>query len=84
MFREGEILCPTDKVLKGVRAVAEQVAELVIVTNQVGSDGITYSEGTSLYIRFLGQINRSMAELADNVIECVYGIPIVLKGELPC
>ena len=84
MFREGEILCPTDKVLKGVRAVAEQVSELVIVTNQVGSDGITYSEGTSLYIRFLGQINRSMAELADNVIECVYGIPIVLKGELPC
>lgn len=56
----------------------------VIVTNQVGSDGIDYDEGTAEYIRTLGDINRYIAEFADNVVECVYGIPILLKGELPC
>ena len=60
------------------------MSELVIVTNQVGSDGIAYAEGTAAYIEQLGIINRDIAVLADCVIECVYGIPLALKGELPC
>lgn len=84
MFRGNEIVCPTENVISGIKAVSETASELVIVTNQVGSDGISYSEGTAQYIRCLGEINRYIAEIADNVIECVYGIPFVLKGELPC
>lgn len=84
MFRGNEIVCPTGNVISGIKAVSETASELVIVTNQVGSDGISYSEGTAQYIRCLGEINRYIAEIADNVIECVYGIPFVLKGELPC
>ena len=29
------------------------------------------------------EINRRTAELADRAVECVYGIPVPLKGELP-
>lgn len=84
MFSCGSITDPTDKIVSGIRKLAERAAELVIVTNQVGGDGISYVETTAEYIRVLGGINREIAVSADNVIECVYGIPIVLKGELPC
>lgn len=84
MFRGNEIVCPTENVISGIKTVSETASELVIVTNQVGSDGISYSEGTAQYIRCLGEINRYIAEIADNVIECVYGIPVLLKGEMPC
>ncbi|NLT10220.1 MAG: cobinamide kinase, partial [Ruminococcus sp.] len=35
-------------------------------------------------IRELGDINCRLADFSDNVIECVYGVPVLLKGELPC
>lgn len=84
MFR-GEVFCdPTEKILEGVRHIGRRAAELVIVTNQVGSDGIDYAEGTAAYIACLGRINSGVAAFADNVIECVYGLPAALKGKLPC
>ncbi|MBE6863808.1 MAG: cobinamide kinase [Ruminococcus flavefaciens] len=81
MFSDCAVSDPADKIVNGIKQLADSVSELVIVTNQVGSDGITYTDGTADYIRVLGCINRRIAEFADNVIECVYGIPIVLKGE---
>jgi len=84
MFAGEGIASPTDKIVSGIRSLADSASELVIVTNQVGSDGAAYPDGTAAYIRTLGGINRQIAEFADNVIECVYGIPLVLKGEMPC
>ena len=84
MFSSSKITCPTEKIVSGIRSLSESVSECVIVTNQVSSDGISYSDGTAEYIRAMGDINRYIAEFADNVIECVYGIPVLLKGESPC
>lgn len=84
MFSGTAVSDPSDKIIGGIKLLADSVSELVIVTNQVGSDGIPYPEGTADYIRILGGINCRLAEIADNVIECVYGIPIVLKGEMIC
>ena len=84
MFFSKEIIMPSKKIINGIRSISEQVSELVIVTNQVGSDGIRYAEGTAAYIAEMGRINSGISQFADNVIECVYGIPIVIKGELPC
>lgn len=84
MFSGGKICCPTDKIVSGIRSLSKRVPELVIVSNQVGSDGISYADGTAEYIRSLGEINRYIADFADNVIECVYGVPVLLKGDLPC
>ena len=44
----------------------------------------SYEDGTAAYIEEIGRINSGIAEFADNVIECVYGIPAVLKGGLAC
>ena len=53
------------------------------MTNDVGSDGIRYEEGTEAYIKALGTINAALAARADTVIEMAAGIPILWKGEMP-
>lgn len=83
MFKDENIADPTDKVLQGFRHLQSRVKLLVIVTNEVGNDGVDYEKGTAKYIETMGEINRRAAELADKVVECVYGIPVPLKGELP-
>lgn len=82
MFRGNDICEPAEKILQGISDISKRAAKLVIVTNQVGGDGIDHAEGTAAYIACLGKINSGIAAFADNVIECVYGIPIVLKGTL--
>ncbi len=84
MFSGDEISIPTDKIVNGLKSLANSVSQLVIVTNQVCCDGISYPDGTEKYISVLGEINRRIAKYADNVIECVYGVPVLMKGELPC
>ena len=41
------------------------------------------STSTMRYIENMGKINQKIAEAADCVVEAVFGIPVVLKGELP-
>ena len=79
---DGSICDPTDQILGGVCKLQTCASELVIVTNDVGSDGITYAEGTAAYIRAMGAINAGIAAMADDVIECIYGIPVAVKGSL--
>ena len=81
----GETPCrPAEKVIEGLRRLSERAKELVIVSVQVGSDGLAYEQGTADYIAEIGRINSGVAAFADNVIECVYGLPVVMKGVLPC
>lgn len=67
-------------VVEGVRHLKNQVKNLVIVTNEVFSDGILYDEETMRYISYLGEINQQLAAMADEVVEVVYGIPLICKA----
>lgn len=82
MFKNEEITDPTEKIIKGIESLKAQAQHLVIVTNNVACDGIEYEIETMEYIHIMGDINRRMSEIADNVIECVYGIPLAVKGTL--
>ena len=55
---------------------------LVVVTNEVFSDGIQYDPDTMRYLKYLGDINCRMAEMADQVTEVVYGIPVTKKRKV--
>lgn len=81
MFSDEKILDPTEKILCGIGKIRESAALLVIVSNNVCADGIIYPESTALYMKYLAEINRKIAELSDRVVECVYGIPLVRKGQ---
>ena len=66
-------------ILNGIHHLLEQAGNLVVVTNEVFSDGITYDPETEKYLEKLGAINCQMAQIADTVTEVVYGIPIFHK-----
>lgn len=73
---------PYPRVIRGVESLRRQCDNLIVVTNDVGSDGHIYDPGTMAYIAALGKINAELARQADAVYELVCGIPIVIKGEL--
>lgn len=72
---------PADRIADGIELLGRQAAELVIVTSQVGSDGIAYDKSTAEYISVIGRVNARLALIADNITECVCGIPLTLKGK---
>ncbi len=66
-------------VLTGVEKLIQQSAHLVVVTNNVFEAGCSYDASTREYLRVLGEINCRMSNLAQEVIEVVHGIPIIIK-----
>lgn len=84
MFDEcGRQSDPYEAVISGVRHVAAQCGDLIVVTNEVGAEPAQYDAGTQTYVQALGRINRALAQMADCVCEMVCGIPIIHKGQLP-
>lgn len=82
MFNEsGAVLEDTvvEKIFDDVVKLKDNLEHLVIVSNNVFEDGCNYDEDTRAYIRALGRINRKLAEIADEVIEVVAGIPLKIK-----
>ena len=69
----------TENVIRDIKMLKEQTNHLVVVSNNVFEDGITYDETTTKYIRAMGKINQKLAALADRVVEVVEGIPVTLK-----
>lgn len=81
---EGEAPClegalAAAEILEGIGKLKEEAEHIVIVTNEVFSDGDNYSKETMTYRKVLGEINQKIAEISDEVIEVVAGIPIVMK-----
>ena len=70
------------EILKGIHHVLSHTEHLVIVTNEIFSDGIEYDPETTRYQQYLGEMNCELAKLADVVVEVVYSIPLVKKGTL--
>jgi adenosylcobinamide kinase/adenosylcobinamide-phosphate guanylyltransferase len=80
MYQEGGAREQTvEAVIAGIEGLIRQSANLVVVTNEVFSDGITYDKETQRYLEYLGEINRRMGKIADRVTEVVYGIPVQIK-----
>nr|WP_314460167.1 bifunctional adenosylcobinamide kinase/adenosylcobinamide-phosphate guanylyltransferase [uncultured Clostridium sp.] len=67
------------EIAEGIIMLERQTDHLVIVTNDVFSDGDNYSSQTNDYRQVLGSINQLAAERAHMVVEVVAGIPIKIK-----
>lgn len=68
-------------VLDGIRSLRAQAGTLILVSNEIFSDGVPYDASMLQYLSYLGQINQEAAALADRVTEVVYGIPVPIKRE---
>ena len=69
-----------ESVIKGVRMLKERCAHLVVVTNDVFRESVPDSEEMTAYKDNLGMINRALAEMADQVTEVVFGVPVCIKS----
>ncbi|MCI8856283.1 MAG: bifunctional adenosylcobinamide kinase/adenosylcobinamide-phosphate guanylyltransferase [Clostridiaceae bacterium] len=79
MFQE-DCTDAVQAVLSGVDALEAQCGTLVVVTNEIFSDGNAYPAETRQYIRALAAINQALAARADAVYESVCGILCRIKG----
>lgn len=69
-----------ERILQGIKHLQKQCGDLIIVTNEIFSDGVTYEPESERYIELLGRINRELGQMADSVTEVVYGIPLALSA----
>lgn len=72
------------RIAPALKELSGKCRHLVIVTNDVFSDGENYDPSTAEYMRCLAQINSEAARMAEVVAEVVYSIPVWLKGDAPC
>ena len=66
-------------VISGLEQLRKNTTNLVVVSNNVFEDGIIYDLTTMNYIHAMGEINQRLAAMADQVVEVVAGIPVVIK-----
>ena len=82
LFGEGSAgKAAVSAILDGVDALCAQARDVVIVSNELFSDGEAYAPETLCYLDVLGEINRTVAQHAHRVIEVVCGIPVIHKNE---
>ena len=74
-----------NKIVQALIDLSTRVQELVIVTNDVFSDGgsLTYDESTREYVKNLAEINCALAREAATVTEVVCGSPVIVKKNHP-
>lgn len=70
-------------ILRGLEHLGSQCENLIVVTNDVGSDWPQYPDSTLEYQTDLGKLNCLAARTMDAVVEVTAGIPRLLFGKLP-
>lgn len=69
------------KVSEGIEVLGESNDNLIVVTNDIFSDGGTYDREMQQYLQLLGRINADIARRFDRVVEVVCGLVLWHKGE---
>lgn len=66
-----------EKILRGIMSL--DCKNLIVVTNEISSDGVKYGAETEEYIQLLGRVNSELGKRADKVYEVVCKIPVEIK-----
>ena len=64
--------------------ILQRKGNTIFVSAEIASDGAAYSPETEVYKSVLTAINRHLVQSCDAAFELVCGIPVKIKGELPC
>ena len=79
--KKTETVSLVESVLAGIDLLCQRFEHVVLVSNDVFTDGEVYDEEMQSYLKHLGEINQGIAKRADLVVEVVCGIPLTHKGE---
>ena len=66
--------------LDGIAELSRVAANLVVVGNEVGCDGVSYGNETTRYQEEIGRLACGVAAMSDAAFECVAGIPAAIKA----
>lgn len=67
------------RISEDIDRLAMHCGTLLIVTNEIFSDGVLYDDMTKAYIRLMGRLNQYYAAKSERVTEVVYGIAVPIK-----
>ena len=72
----------TPQELERIRQKKEElgIRNMGAYLRKMAMDGEMYEKETLEYIRLLGLVNCRLAKMASEVVEVVYGIPVMRKG----
>ncbi|MDR1874346.1 MAG: bifunctional adenosylcobinamide kinase/adenosylcobinamide-phosphate guanylyltransferase [Synergistaceae bacterium] len=70
-----------EKIRSTCRLLRESAAHLLIVSNDIFSDGTAYAGETEEYRRVLGTLHICLAAESDMAVECAAGFAAVHKGK---
>ena len=71
-----------DYIMRGIRHIKGQVEDLIVIAQDSFSE-VPMDPEMRRYVRESGRVNQKLAKEADVVIEVKFGLPLMLKGELP-
>lgn len=74
-----DLIETTELIFEDIKALGDRVKRLVIVSNDLFSDGDHYSPETLAYMESLGTLHQLISREAGEVYELVYGISIRRK-----
>ena len=80
LLAENDLIWAQENLLS---AINNCQAELVIVSNEVGMGIVPDNALARQFREVQGRLNIALAAQADNVIQVVAGLPLLLKGQLP-
>ena len=69
------------EIREGIAFLRSQAGHLILVMNEIFSDGIRYDPQTDQFLRAAGLLSRDFVSQADLSYEVVFGIPLALKKE---
>ncbi|MGN0334592.1 MAG: bifunctional adenosylcobinamide kinase/adenosylcobinamide-phosphate guanylyltransferase [Lachnospiraceae bacterium] len=69
-----------EDIIEGLEHLKRTCDHVIVVTNEIFSDGMEYDRDMILYLKTLGKINCWLAAHSEKAVEVVYSIPVVLKG----
>ncbi|WHP06243.1 MULTISPECIES: bifunctional adenosylcobinamide kinase/adenosylcobinamide-phosphate guanylyltransferase [Acinetobacter] len=68
----------TEKLLK---VLPQLKSDIVLVSNETGLGVVPMGEISRCFVDEAGRLHQALGQLADKVVFCVAGFPMILKGE---
>ena len=68
-----------EKIFSDMCRISEKAENLIIISNDVFSDGCMYSDSVIRYIDTLAWLQRKIVTISDKAIECIAGISVIHK-----
>lgn len=68
------------RIQTGLASVQKESEHLVVISNDIHRDGVSYPPETECYLDLLSRLHQELAAQADLVVEVVCGLPVFWKG----